>query len=111
LLKIQKDSILTYSGKEVHMQTASYGIYKNGQIILDEPAIKKDNARVLVVFLDKESEDSKLLDIFKLYGSWEDSRDAETIIQEIRSSRMSSGNAAFSPDSSKIPQSPSWDWP
>jgi hypothetical protein len=76
------------------MQTATYGIYKNGQIILDEPNIKKDNARVLVVFLDKEpdtrADNSKLMDIFDLYGPWEDSRDAETIINDIRNSRISS---------------------
>jgi hypothetical protein len=76
------------------MQTATYGIYKNGRIILDEPDIKKDNARVVVVFLDKDpdvkAEDSKLMDMFRLYGPWEDSRDAETIINDIQNSRISS---------------------
>jgi hypothetical protein len=76
------------------MQTATYGIYRNGRIILDEPDIKKDDGRVLVVFLDKEpelkEEGSRLMDIFKLYGPWEDSRDTETLINDIHKSRISS---------------------
>ncbi|MFP3043350.1 type II toxin-antitoxin system RelB/DinJ family antitoxin [Treponema primitia] len=35
------------------------------------------------------SEENKLADIFKLYGPWEDERTVETIIKEIRDSRVS----------------------
>ncbi|MFP3091278.1 hypothetical protein LQZ21_13230 [Treponema sp. TIM-1] len=71
------------------MQNATYGIYKDGQIIFDEPDININNSRVLVVFLDEEPKVSKLMDFFKLYGPWEDTRDIETIIADIRNSRIS----------------------
>jgi hypothetical protein len=71
------------------MQNATYGTYKDGQIIFDEPDISINNSRVLVVFLDEEPKESKLNDFFKLYGQWEDTRDIETIISDIRNSRIS----------------------
>ncbi|GBR74201.1 hypothetical protein NO1_1422 [Candidatus Termititenax aidoneus] len=71
------------------MQTAAYGIYKNGQIILDEPAQAEAPARVLVVFLENQKvRKSKLADFFKLYGAWEDKRGAEAIIKDIYNSRL-----------------------
>ncbi|MHB9295508.1 hypothetical protein PilKf_01253 [Pillotina sp. SPG140] len=71
------------------MQIATYGMYKNGQIIFDEPDINIDNSRVLVVFLDEEPRKSELTDVFKVYGPWEDTHDVETIISDIRSSKIS----------------------
>ncbi|MDR1902303.1 MAG: hypothetical protein LBQ88_08505 [Treponema sp.] len=71
------------------MQNATYGMYKNGQIIFDEPDVNIDNSRVLVVFLDEEPQKSEIADFFKLYGPWEDIRDVETIISDIRNSRIS----------------------
>jgi hypothetical protein len=71
------------------MQNATYGIYKDGQIVFDEPDIDINNSRVLVVFLDDEPKESKLMDLFKIYGPWEDCRDTETIIADIRNSRIS----------------------
>jgi hypothetical protein len=72
------------------MQNATYGIYKNGQIILDEPVQKSNNSRVIVVFLDKNSAKTpNLQNFFDLYGQWEDDRDADTIIADIRKSRIS----------------------
>jgi cell division septal protein FtsQ len=71
------------------MQSATYGIYKDGQIVFDEPDVNINNSRVLVVFLDDEPREQKLTDFFELYGPWEDTRDAETIISDIRNSRIS----------------------
>jgi hypothetical protein len=64
------------------MQEAAYGMYRDGQIIFDEPDVNINNSRVLVVFLDKES--AKITDFFDLRGPWEDTRDVETIISDIR---------------------------
>jgi hypothetical protein len=71
------------------MQNAAYGMYKDGQVIFDEPDITINNSRILVVFLDDEPKEPKLMDIFKLYGPWEDTRDIENIISDIRNSRVS----------------------
>jgi hypothetical protein len=130
------------------MQTATYGIYKNGRIILDEPVANVEESKVIVVFLNdaaqspafghedhrpvQPAEDcnppaamfcgaagealnpaehpfnnlsrsaiqigqanlnpspkaSRLLDLFDLYGAWEDERDVETVISDIRNSRV-----------------------
>jgi hypothetical protein len=77
------------------MRSATYGIYKDGKIIFDEPDININNSRVLVVFLDEEPKESKLADFFRLYGPWEDTRDAETIISDIRNSRISKDDIAL----------------
>jgi hypothetical protein len=74
---------------EVFMQSATYGMYKDGRIIFDEPGININNSRVLVVFLDNDPKEQKLMDFFKLYGSWEDDRDIETIISDIQNSKTS----------------------
>jgi hypothetical protein len=39
---------------EVFMQSAIYGMYKDGQIIFDEPDININSSRVLVVFLEDD---------------------------------------------------------
>jgi hypothetical protein len=72
------------------MQSAAYGMYKNGQIILDEPVQKSNDSRVVVVFLDeKKPKKPDLKNFFDLFGQWEDDRDADTIIADIRNSRIS----------------------
>jgi hypothetical protein len=74
------------------MQSATYGMYKDGEIIFEEPEININNSRVLVVFLDDNPREQKLMDLFKVYGPWEDNRDVETIISDIQSSRISKDN-------------------
>lgn len=78
------------------MQTAAYGVYKDGQILFDEPAIQTNNTRVLVVFLSsllkQKSRQTKLADFFNLYGSWEDTRSADTVVNDIRQSRSVKSN-------------------
>jgi hypothetical protein len=72
------------------MQNAAYGKYKNGQIVLDEPVHRTNDSRVVVVFLDEKREKKpSLKNFFDLYGQWEDDRDTDTIIADIRKSRIS----------------------
>jgi hypothetical protein len=56
---------------EGFMQTAIYGMYKDGQIVFDEPDMNINNSRVLVAFLDEDPKKSKLMDILNykdIYG-------------------------------------------
>ena len=76
------------------MQKAAYGIIKEGQIIFNEPVNIPENTNVIVVFLDDQNvstsqNEISLVDIFKILGPWEDSKDAETTINEIEKSRVS----------------------
>ena len=76
------------------MQNAAYGIFKKGKIIFNEPVTAPDESNVIVVFLDKQKNmqtpsNNRLLNIFDTLGAWEDSKDTETIIAEIESSRTS----------------------
>jgi hypothetical protein len=77
---------------EVFMQSAAYGMYRDGNIVFEEPEININNSRVLVVFLDDDPKEQKLMDLFKIYGPWEDNRDVETIISDIQNSRISKDN-------------------
>ena len=73
------------------MNNTSYGTYKNGQIFLDAPSPDIDESRVQVIFLNEETKKkNSLMDIFDVLGPWEDDRDTETIIAEIRNARVSS---------------------
>ena len=72
------------------MQSAAYGKYKNGKIYFDDPVPAISESKVIVVFLDKEQKKPDLMDIFNIYGKWEDDRDTDTIINEIYNSRVSS---------------------
>ncbi|MDR1453536.1 MAG: hypothetical protein LBJ25_06150 [Candidatus Margulisbacteria bacterium] len=78
------------------MQTAAYGIYKDGQILFDEPTVQANNTRALIVFLSsllkQKNKQTKLADFFNLYGSWEDNRSADTVINDIRQSRAVNSN-------------------
>jgi hypothetical protein len=77
---------------EVFMQTAIYGMYNDGRVVFDESDVNINNSRVLVVFLDEEPKKPKLMDIFKLYGPWEDTRNIETIVSDIMGTRISKDN-------------------
>ena len=72
------------------MPNVAYGTYKNGQVFLDAPSPAIDESRVQVIFLNEETKKNSLLDIFDVLGPWEDDRDTETIIAEIRNARVSS---------------------
>lgn len=76
------------------MQQATYGIFRKGTITLKEPVNAPDESDVIVVFLEKKTNKKRqsgnaLLKIFDTLGTWEDSRDTEEIITEIRKSRIS----------------------
>jgi hypothetical protein len=69
---------------------AVYGIYKDGNIVLDRPVKTVSNSRVVVLFLDQQKTTKpKLADFFDFYGAWEDDRDADTIIADIYTARHS----------------------
>jgi hypothetical protein len=69
---------------------AVYGMYMDGNIVLDEPTQKYSGSRVVVVFLGESNHPKpKLAEFFDLYGAWEDNRDADAIIADIYSSRHS----------------------
>ena len=57
---------------------------------------KLDNStkKKLIIKLAKsiETEEDKSFDLKKLFGAWDDSRDSDTIIKEIRESRANSRN-------------------
>jgi hypothetical protein len=72
------------------MQQAAYGTYRDGQIFFDDPVPALDEAKVIVVFLDKNAVKPTLSDIFSLYGAWEDARTADEIITDTRNSRIAS---------------------
>jgi hypothetical protein len=80
--------------EEARMQTAAYGVYKQGQVLLDEAPLAFDNSPVIVVFLErKPAEKPKLKDFFTLCGAWEDTRNADAIIADIRDSRIAGDDA------------------
>ena len=72
------------------MQNTAYGTYKDGQIFLDTPGPAINKSRVQVIFLNEETKKNSLMEIFDVLGPWEDDRDTETIIAEIRNARVSS---------------------
>ena len=72
------------------MQSIAYGTYRDGQVLLDTPCPAINESRVQVIFLNEETEKNSLMEIFDVLGAWEDDRDAETIIAEIRNARVSS---------------------
>jgi len=74
------------------MQSITYGTYRDGQILLDTPYPAIDESRVQVIFLKEETNKNSLMEIFDVLGAWEDDRDTETIIAEIRNARVSSSD-------------------
>jgi hypothetical protein len=71
------------------MSDTAYGTYRNGQVFLDVPASVVEESRVKVTFLGKKNERDSWVDIFDVLGPWEDDRDTETIITDIRNARIS----------------------
>jgi hypothetical protein len=65
------------------------GIYSEGKITFSENVPFKGKSKVLVVFLedykDKNDRKERLL---KTFGSWDDNRAAEDIVNDIYSSRV-----------------------
>jgi hypothetical protein len=73
------------------MQNTAYGTYRNGQIFLDDaPSPVISESRVQVIFLNEKSKENSLMDIFNVLGPWEDDRNIDTIIAEIRNARVPS---------------------
>ena len=70
------------------MQKAVYGLYKNGQVIFDDPTPSVEESKVIVVFLEERVPKPKLMDVFTHFGKWEDMRSAEEIITDVRNSRI-----------------------
>lgn len=72
------------------MKQAVEGIYSEGKVILNEQVSVKGKSKVIVVFLEdyyeKADRKKRLMDTF---GTWEDDREAEQIIDDIYSSRVS----------------------
>ena len=67
------------------MQTAAYGTYKAGQIVLDESISAIDESRVVVVFLKKESQNNDRTELVQL-------------IHEIQSDSLKNGTAEMTMD-------------
>jgi hypothetical protein len=72
----------------IFMQTAAYGIYKDGQVFFNEPLAVSGETNVVVVFLDEKPPRRRLTDVFELFGEWEDGRTADEIAEDIRACRL-----------------------
>jgi len=72
------------------MKQTVEGIYSEGKIILNEQIPYKRKSKVLVVFLEdyQEKADRKKR-LMETFGSWEDKRNVEQIIDDIYFSRAS----------------------
>jgi hypothetical protein len=69
---------------------AVYGIYKDGNIVLDKPVKMASESRVIVQFLKEQpSKKTSLVNFFDDYGTWEDDRNVDTIIADIYTARHS----------------------
>jgi len=73
------------------------GIYNGKNIELSETVPFKEKKKVLVTFLEDKSE--KQIEtkrpaqvLLELFGLWEDNRDAEEIVSEIKQARKNSAN-------------------
>ena len=72
------------------MKHAVEGIYNQGKITISEKVPFKGKAKVLVVFLeDYKDKNDRKEQLLKTFGSWDDNRDVETIVNDIYSSRVS----------------------
>lgn len=72
------------------MKQAFEGIYNNGKVILNEKVLIKGKQKVLVVFLDDKKEKAERKNrLLCTFGSWEDDKDSQQIINDIYSSRAS----------------------
>lgn len=65
------------------------GIYNKGKITISENIPFKGKSKVLVVFLeDYKDKNDRKEQLLKTFGSWDDEREAEVIINDIYSSRV-----------------------
>ena len=76
------------------MQGVVYGVYKNGQVVLNELVAADENTNVIVVFTNKHenitgTKKNPLVEMLETLGPWDDSREADEIIADIKSSRIS----------------------
>jgi hypothetical protein len=72
------------------MKQAVEGIYSDGKVILNENVPVKGSSKVLVIFMDDyQDKAAKKERLLKTFGSWEDNRNADQIINDIYSSRTS----------------------
>lgn len=72
------------------MKQAVEGIYSEGRVILNEQVPVKGKSKVLVVFLeDYQDNTDRKKQLMETFGTWEDDRNAEQIINDIYSSRAS----------------------
>ncbi|MDT3699308.1 MAG: hypothetical protein RO469_07750 [Thermincola sp.] len=72
------------------MKSAIEGIYSDGKIVLNENINYKGKAKVLVVFLENINEKKlKKERLLSTFGSWQDERTPEEILNEIYSARVS----------------------
>jgi len=72
------------------MKQVVEGIFNEGKIILNETVPFTKKSKVLVIFLeDYEDKAIRKEQLLKTFGSWKDDRDAEEIVEDIYSSRVS----------------------
>jgi hypothetical protein len=72
------------------VKSAIEGIYSDGKIVLNENINYKGKAKVLVVFLENINEKKlKKERLLSTFGSWQDERTPEEILNEIYSARVS----------------------
>jgi len=57
-------------------------------VVFDDPVTRKEESKVIVVFLEESKIKPKLVDIFERYGPWEDNRTADEIVVDTRNSRI-----------------------
>jgi len=71
------------------MKQAIEGVYSEGKVTLNESVPYKGEAKVLVVFLEDYKEKSDRNErLMKTFGSWDDNRATEQIIDDVYSSRV-----------------------
>ncbi|TYQ15698.1 UNVERIFIED_CONTAM: hypothetical protein Cloal_2180 [Acetivibrio alkalicellulosi] len=72
------------------MKHAVEGIYNEGKITINEKVPVSGKSKVLVIFLEDYKDNSNRKErLLKTFGSWVDNRDAESIINDVYSSRES----------------------
>ena len=76
------------------MQGVVHGVYKNGQVVFNEPVTADENSNVIVVFTKNQEstvgfKKNPLIEMLDALGPWDDSRDAEEIIADIENNRSS----------------------
>lgn len=71
-----------------------HGVFDGNLIKPLERISAKANSKVIITFIEEEqseSASSKTKDFLRLFGSWEDSRSSDEIVNDIYASRQQSG--------------------